>query len=113
MVISEFVFDEAEKGDALAAKERLAILEGMAEIPVDARCEILARLLLQRGALPAQALYDALHVAVCAINQVDILVIWNCKHIANVTMYSLMEQVCQEAGFTAPRICTPVELWGM
>ena len=113
LVISEFVFDEAEKGDALAAKERLAILEGMAEIPVDARCETLARLLLQRGALPAQALYDALHVAVCAINQVDILVTWNCKHIANVTMYSLMEQVCQEAGFTAPRICTPVELWGM
>lgn len=67
----------------------------MSEIQVDARCESLARVLLQRGALPAQAMCDALYVAVCAINQADILVIWNCKHITNVTMYSLMEHVCK------------------
>ena len=113
LVVSEFVYDEAEKGDAQAAQERLESLEGMAERPVDERCATLAETLLQRGALPSQALYDALHVAVCAINGVDILVTWNCKHIANVTMYSLIEEVCREAGFTAPRICTPVELWGM
>lgn len=113
LVISEFVHDEASQGDTGAAADRLAVLQELVEITVDERCRDLAQRLLQGGALPTQALYDALHVAVCAIHRVDILVTWNCKHIANVTMYGLMEEICKEAGHKAPRICTPVELWGM
>lgn len=113
LLISEFVYEEAARGDAVAAKERLSLLESLSEISVDDRCQELALALLTRGALPRHALYDALHVAVCAINQVDILVTWNCKHIANVTMYNLFDEVCRQAGYVAPRICTPVELWGM
>lgn len=113
LLVSEFVYEEAAKGDAGAAQERLRLLENLPEIGVDERCQTLAQALLSRGALPQQALYDALHVAVCAVNQVDILVTWNCKHIANVTMYNLIDDVCRQAGYIAPRICTPVELWGM
>lgn len=113
LVVSQFVFDEAELGDADAAKQRIALLQKLPSLSPDIRCQQLAQTLLSRGALPRKALYDALHVAVCAIEAVDILVTWNCKHIANVTKYGLIEKACLDAGFKAPRICTPVELWGM
>jgi predicted nucleic acid-binding protein len=113
LVVSEFVYDEAAQGDAQAAALRVGMLQPLTELAVDERCAVLAETLLKCGALPSHALYDALHVAVCAIHRVDILVTWNCKHIANVTMYGVIEDVCQQAGFKAPRICTPVELWGM
>jgi predicted nucleic acid-binding protein len=113
VVISDFVEQEAAAGDTVAARERLAIISELERIDIDHRIDTLAKELLAKGALPAQAVYDALHLAVCAVNQIDILVTWNCKHIANVTMYSLMESVCTSLGYKAPRICTPIELWGM
>lgn len=113
LVVSRFVLDEAALGDAQAAKQRMELLQVLPLLGLDIRSQQLAQTLLSRGALPRKALYDALHVAVCAIEKVDILVTWNCKHIANVTKYSLIEAACRDAGFKAPRICTPVELWGM
>ena len=110
---SDVVWEEASRGDKNAAALRLTQLEGLLDLPVTQDAVDLAGKLLQAGALPQQAYDDALHVAVCATNGVDILVSWNCKHIANVTMYGVIDNVCREAGFDPPRICTPVELWGM
>lgn len=108
---SDLVWEEASRGDHDAAAKRLACLEGLAVIPLTEATIALAELLLKAGALPADALADALHVAVCATNGVDILVTWNCKHIANVTMYDVIDRTCRLAGYEPPRICTPVELW--
>jgi predicted nucleic acid-binding protein len=110
---SDVVWEEASRGDKNAAALRLVQLEGLLDLPVTQQAVDLAEKLLQAGALPQQAFDDALHVAVCATNGVDILVSWNCKHIANVTMYGVIDNVCRSAGYEPPRICTPVELWGM
>jgi predicted nucleic acid-binding protein len=109
---SDVVWEEAAQGDQAAAAKRLGFLENLPEIPVTEATIELAELLLQAGALPAVAYADALHVAVCATNEMDILVTWNCKHIANVTMFDVIDRVCRQAGYKPPRICTPVELWG-
>ena len=110
---STVVWEEASRGEPQAAALRLLQLENLVELPVTQDAVDLAQQLLKDGALPAQAYDDALHVAVCAVNGVDILVTWNCKHIANVTMYGVIEKTCRNCGFDPPRICTPVELWGM
>ena len=110
---SDVVWEEASRGDETAAALRTAQLEGLLDLPVTQQSVDLAEKLLQAGALPQQAFADALHVAVCATNGVDILVSWNCKHIANVTMYGIIDTVCRSAGYEPPRICTPVELWGI
>ncbi len=109
---SDVVWEEAARGDTAAAGERLACLTGLTEIPVTQITIDLAGLLLKAGALPSHAFADALHVAVCTANGIDILVSWNCKHIANITMQPIIERVCREAGFEPARICTPVEMWG-
>ena len=41
---------------------------------------------------------------------IEYFVTWNCRHIANVMMRSLIESVCRKAGYEPVLICTPEEL---
>jgi predicted nucleic acid-binding protein len=107
------VFEEAARGDAEASRKRLEYLDGLAEVAVTDDARDLAEKLLKANALPAVALYDALHIAVCAVNGVDILLTWNCKRIANAIMLGVIEKTCSDAGYVAPRVCTPIELGGV
>jgi hypothetical protein len=70
----------------------------------------LATALVARGVVPRKAAEDALHAAVAAVNGVNYLLTWNCKHIANAAMRQSIERVCREAGYEPPVICTPEEL---
>jgi hypothetical protein len=45
-----------------------------------------------------------------AIEEVTYLLTWNCKHLANATMRSTIEDVCRSEGLKPPIICTPEEL---
>jgi hypothetical protein len=56
---------------------------------------------------------DAFHIAIAAVNGVDYLLTWNCKHIANATLRGRIEKVCRDAGYEPPIICTPEELVGI
>ena len=62
--------------------------------------------------LPKKAAEDALHIAIAAIHRMDYLITWNCKHIANAQMRSVIENVISQCGYQPPIICTPEELLG-
>lgn len=112
LVISDFVLQEARLGDADAAKARLDALRAATVVLDidDAKAGALADILLNRGALPAKARFDALHVAACACSGVEFLASWNYKHLANAQRAVFVEQVCREAGYEPPRITTLYEL---
>jgi uncharacterized membrane protein len=107
---SQVVLDEAARGDAEAAAERLEALKGIALVPVLDAALQLSQLLLSRHALPARARVDATHVAIAATNSVDYLLTWNCRHLANATLRAKIEAACRERGYAPPIICTPFEL---
>ena len=48
--------------------------------------------------------------AVAAVNGMDYLLTWNCKHIANAAMRPKIEEICRNHSFEPPTICTPQEL---
>jgi hypothetical protein len=100
----------ATQGDADAAKRRMDVAAALDKLLVNDEVERLAEVLLIEGALPKQARYDALHIAVAAVNGVDYLLTWNCKHIANVEKLSHIEALCRAEGYEPPRVCTPMEL---
>ena len=62
--------------------------------------------------LPPKASIDALHIAMIVHHRIQYQLTWNCKHIANASLRERIEQVCREAGFDPPVICTPEELMG-
>ncbi len=53
---------------------------------------------------------DALHISVAAVNGIEYLLTWNCKHIANPSLRPRIERLCREMRYEPPVICTPQEL---
>jgi hypothetical protein len=110
LFVSQLVVDEASRGDADAAARRL---EAIGSIPMlDASDEVdrLAAEIMNGGALPPTALEDAVHIAIAAVNGMDFLVTWNCRHIANAILRPKIEDACRNAGYDCPVICTPETL---
>jgi predicted nucleic acid-binding protein len=111
--VSQFVLDEAAAGDAEAACERLAVLQGIPILDLTEEVADLAVALKTALALPEKAAADAAHIATAAVHGMHFLLTWNCKHIANAEMFVAIEKACQERGFACPVICTPEELMGV
>ena len=108
--LSQLVVEECAAGDAGAAAERLALLQGIPLLRPSPEADDLARRLIDLGAIPATEPRDALHVATAAVHGVDFLATWNFRHIANAVMMERIYGVCREGGYPSPAICTPEQL---
>ena len=113
LYISQFVLDEAGQGDREAAGERLKLLEGLPLLEVNDPVVELGEALIEKGVLPAKAVTDALHIAVAVVHEMDILLTWNCRHLANAEMLVGVGRLVRAQGYEAPIICTPDELMGV
>jgi hypothetical protein len=101
LVVSQVVLDEVRMGDPTFANSRLEVVSS------------LPRNILSKGFLPQKAFPDALHIAIATAHQIEYLLTWNCKHIANVEVLPRIADLCEELGFLLPIICTPEELLGV
>jgi hypothetical protein len=107
---SRLVRAEAQLGDPGAAAARLAVLEPIVLLAESRASRELAAKLLEVGGLPRKASSDALHIGVAAVNGMDYLLTWNCKHIANARMLRFVMETCRVEGYEPPVTCTPEEL---
>ncbi len=110
LYVSEAVIEEASAGDAEAARRRLDVIDGIAELKITDEVRDLAKALVEHGQLPRKASLDALHIAIATVNGMDFLLTWNCRHIANATLQKSMRTVCENSGYALPILCTPMEL---
>ncbi len=110
LVISQIVRDECAAGDPEAASERLAKIQSLETLAINAEARALAGDLIARHAVPATEPRDAFHVALAAVHSVQYLVSWNFKHIVQAAARARIERVCRALGFVSPIICTPEEL---
>jgi len=51
------------------------------KVSIDTGYEKLAELFISEGAIPERKRNDALHIAIATVNNLDIVVSWNCDHI--------------------------------
>jgi len=110
LYISQFVLDEVAVGDPDAARRRMDILAELNELEISDDAIRLTERLLHEGVVPPKAATDAAHIAIAAVNEMDFLLTWNCKHIANARILKKIYFVCETAGYSCPLICTPAEL---
>jgi predicted nucleic acid-binding protein len=111
LFVSQAVIMECDAGDATAAAERHVYLDGVAVLETSPEDDALAKRLLSEVPLPAKARVDALHIAIAALNGMDYLLTWNCKHIDNPALRRQIEQVLAAHGAEPPIICTPEEFF--
>ena len=113
LVISPAVIDEALRGNAVQAALRQKVLTGMPVLTLNAEVAYLAQLLLERKALPAKALADAVHVAIATTHKIKIVASFNFRHLASVFAKAKIEQTLRQLGYEPPLIATPEEILGV
>lgn len=112
LFLSQYVLDEASRGNTDAAKKRMEVLEGIDLLSVDEEVIRLAKVILSTGIIPMKASTDAGHIAVATRHGIDFIITWNCTHIANAEILSRINYIVSKEGYFLPIICTPDELFG-
>jgi len=108
--ISEVVIEEASMGDPEAAKRRLEELRDFPHLELNDKVEETAQMYMEKLEIPEKAFRDAAHLAVASVHNIDYLVTWNCKHLANGEIIRKLRDISKDLGIHTPIICTPEEL---
>ena len=87
----------------------MAVLADISVLDLTSDVRLVAGEILRLGGMPTKAYVDAVHVAVAAAHEIDYLLTWKCRHIANPMLRGKIETICRVTGFEPPVICTPVE----
>ena len=111
-VTSSEVLEEARMGDAERSRRRIEALAGLTILKVDEPARKLARAVLAERLLPPAAASDAIHAVVAAQSRVNILLTWNCRHLANPHLLAKLRTFMAAHGLVLPEVCTPIELMG-
>ena len=108
--ISALVYEEAGKGDIDQAKMRLATIEPFPMLDIDDEARFLAESIIAERGIPANYPEDALHIAVAAVNSIDVVVTWNFAHMNNPFTRRAIRRIVEDEGYLCPEICSPEEL---
>ena len=108
--ISAIVYEEAGKGDPDQAKTRLAAIEAFPMLDIDDDARFLAEKIIDGRGIPAEYPEDALHIAVAAVNGIEVLITWNFAHLNNPFTRRAIRRIVEEEGYVCPEICSPEEL---
>lgn len=111
-VTSREVLREASLGDAEMSRRRAEALAGLTVLEVNDSARELARAILAEKILPPVAVSDAVHAVVAAQNRVNILLTWNCRHLANPRLLAKLRAFMAARELVLPEVCTPIELVG-
>lgn len=71
----------------------------------------LANLYLEHGVIPKSSETDAFHIAISVLNNINYLISWNYKHLANVNKEKRVKMInIRQNYLNELRIITPLEL---
>jgi len=108
--ISALVYEEAGKGDPDQAKMRLAAIEPFPMLDIDDEARFLAEKIIAGRGIPADYPEDALHIAVAAVNGMEVVVTWNFAHLNNPFTRRAVRRIVEGEGYVCPESCSPQEL---
>lgn len=108
--VSVLVLEEAGKGDEDQAALRLQAIKALPVLYIDEAARMLALKIIEGRGIPEEFPEDALHIAVAAVNGMDVLVTWNFAHLNNPFTRMMVRQIVENAGYQCPETCSPDEL---
>jgi len=101
--VGQPVYPNWEKVRALA--DGVPVLQNTPEI------EGIVNIYLEHCLMPQNDMGDAFHLAMACYYEVDYLLTWNCKHIANANKYEHIRGVNLRLGLLTPLLITPEQLF--
>ena len=89
----------------------LSLIHDVPVLPITPEVEGFAQILVREKTMPMPVAGDAVHVAVSAVHEIDYLLSWNVRHLANPNKMRHLQVVCLRSSLIAPMIVTPDLLW--
>lgn len=100
---------ELERGTLEDLKsKRISLVAGLPMLEITSEVRDVARIYVERLLMPNDADGDAMHLAIASFHQMDVLLTWNCKHLANPNKFGHIHKINAELGLAAPLITTPL-----
>ena len=116
--ISPVVIDEINKTTCVAKRDKLLDVIRTYQIKIVdisgilSEVNELAERYISTGAIPAKKLEDALHIAIATVLNIDVLLSWNYKHLANINRARKITGVNIFSGYSEKiSITTPLEVF--
>jgi len=79
-------------------------------LDIEEEARFLAEKTITGRGIPAEYPEDALHIAVAAVNGIEVLITWNFAHMNNPFTRRAIRRIVEEEGYVCPEICSPEEL---
>jgi hypothetical protein len=107
---SELVAAELRNGDFPFKAEKIALLDSIPLFEHAQELNSIAATYMERFLMPSKATADAFHMAFASYYNCDILLTWNCAHLANASKRKHLAAINAELGLPIPDVITPLEL---
>ena len=109
---STAVVQELRRGREQITLNRISLLEGVELFDPTVEISQIAQIYMERLIMPQEPQGDALHLAIASFYRVDILLTWNCTHLANPNKFDFITRINRELGLTTPELKTPHDYLG-
>ena len=96
------------RGIGETREQRILLLKGLDLLEITSHVEDVANIYVDRLVMPNDPGGDALHLAVASVHRVDVLLTWNCRHLANPSKMEHIRLVNFELGLPMPLLITPL-----
>ncbi len=108
LMTSAAVITELRKGTSEKTKDRIALLDGIEILAITDEVVDIAHIYIDKLVMPNDPQGDALHLAIASYYKVDVLLTWNCRHLANANKFNHIRRVNYEMGLPTPILATPL-----
>jgi len=106
---SDAVIAELQRGTLEDLKtQRIDLISDLNLLEVSDEVMDIATIYIDRLVMPRGGAGDALHLALASFYSLDVLLTWNCKHLANPNKFGHIDRVNDELGLTTPVLTTPL-----
>ena len=109
-VIGLPVIAELEEAPPAKRDKALVLLADLRILPYEPEIAEIVEVYFEHKLMPREAEGDADHLALASFHNCDMLVTWNCKHLANANKFGHIHRVNALLGLRTPALVTPMQL---
>jgi hypothetical protein len=99
-------YPDSKRRNALALIDELPVLD------LNAQIDDIVASYVENLLMPQQPVADAVHLALASFYECDILLTWNCVHLANPNKFRHIANINKRLKLSVPIVITPLELLG-
>lgn len=79
-------------------------------LDINDEAQSLAEKIITQKGIPAEYPEDALHIAIAAVNGIEVIITWNFAHLNNPFTRKKVRKIVDAEGYSCPEVCSPEEL---